>query len=79
MEDIVKSKAMSVYRGRKKSIDVAVVPDLKNECVGATEIARNLGIVRTGVYCVLQQQYFATGCKISKQSLFTAPASPPAC
>lgn len=47
------AKAKGVYRGRKRSIDRDVVLRLRQEGVGATEIARRLGIGRASVYKVL--------------------------
>ena len=56
MEGIAKAKAKGVYTGRKPSIDAAEVRRLHDhERMGATEIARKLGIARTSVYRVLQQ------------------------
>lgn len=55
MEGIAKAKAEGVYKGRKPSIDVEEVKRLRDqEGIGATEIARMLGIARTSVYRVLQ-------------------------
>lgn len=55
MEGITKAKAEGVYKGRKPSIDVEEVKRLKDQDgLGATEIARQLGIARTSVYRVLQ-------------------------
>jgi DNA invertase Pin-like site-specific DNA recombinase len=54
MEGIAKAKAAGVYKGRKASIDPATVRRLREEeGLGATEIARKLGIARTSVYRVL--------------------------
>ena len=54
MEGIAKARAAGVYKGRKASIDLQEVKRLKNvEGLGATEIARRLGIARTSVYRVL--------------------------
>jgi DNA invertase Pin-like site-specific DNA recombinase len=54
MEGIEKAKAAGVYKGRKASIDPATVKRLREEeGLGATEIARKLGIARTSVYRVL--------------------------
>ena len=47
------AKAKGVYRVRKRSIDRDVVLRLRQEGVGATEIARRLGIGRASVYKVL--------------------------
>ena len=55
MEGIAKAKAAGVYKGRKQSIDEAEVRRLKlQEKLGATEIAKQLGIARTSVYRVLK-------------------------
>lgn len=54
MEGIAKAKAAGVYKGRKASIDVDEVRRLRDrEGLGATEIARKLGIARTSVYRVM--------------------------
>jgi DNA invertase Pin-like site-specific DNA recombinase len=47
------AKAKGVYKGRKKSIDRNAVHRLRAEGIGATEIARRLGIGRASVYKVL--------------------------
>lgn len=55
MEGILKAKAAGVYKGRKPSIDVDEVRRLRDvEGMGATEIAKHIGIARTSVYRVLQ-------------------------
>jgi DNA invertase Pin-like site-specific DNA recombinase len=48
------AKAKGTYKGRKKSIDRDAVQRLRQEGVGATEIARRLGIGRASVYKVLK-------------------------
>ncbi|HIH9428579.1 TPA: recombinase family protein [Klebsiella variicola subsp. variicola] len=54
MEGIAAAKARGVYRGRKPSIDLAEVHRLYvDEKMGATAIARQLGIGRASVYRVL--------------------------
>ncbi|EGX5147429.1 recombinase family protein [Enterobacter ludwigii] len=54
MEGIAAAKARGVYRGRKPSIDPAEVYRLYvDEKMGATAIARRLGIGRASVYRVL--------------------------
>jgi DNA invertase Pin-like site-specific DNA recombinase len=53
MEGIAKAKAEGVYKGRKPSIDADAVRKLHEEGVGATEIAKRLGIVRSSVYRIL--------------------------
>lgn len=51
-----KAKARGVYRGRKPSIDPLEVQRLQaEEKLGATEIARRLGVGRASVYRVLAQ------------------------
>jgi DNA invertase Pin-like site-specific DNA recombinase len=50
LDGIARAKAEGVYKGRKPSIDVAAVQRLKNEGLGASEIARQLKIGRASVY-----------------------------
>jgi DNA invertase Pin-like site-specific DNA recombinase len=47
------AKAKGIYKGRKRSIDGNAVCKLHKEGIGATEIARRLGIGRASVYKVL--------------------------
>ncbi len=55
MEGIAKAKAAGVYKGRKPSIDVDEVRRLREQQgMGATEIAKQLGIARTSVYRALE-------------------------
>lgn len=55
MEGIAKAKAAGIYKGRKPSIDVDEVQQLRDvEGMGATEIAKRLGIARTSVCRVLK-------------------------
>ena len=54
MEGIAKAKAAGVYKGRKPSIDPGEVGVLRAEGLGATEIAKRLGIGRASVYRVLE-------------------------
>lgn len=55
MEGIAAAKARGVYRGRKPSIDPAEVYHLyTTEKMGATAIARQLGIGRASVYRALE-------------------------
>ena len=55
MEGIQKAKAAGVYKGRKATIDPLKIKRLKeDEGLGATEIAKRLGIARTSVYRALQ-------------------------
>lgn len=53
MEGIAKAKAAGVYKGRRPTIDAAVVQRLKDEGVGPAEIARRLKIGRASVYRAL--------------------------
>ena len=53
MEGIAKAKERGVYKGRKPSIDVERVRDLREQGMGASNIARELGIGRASVYRVL--------------------------
>jgi DNA invertase Pin-like site-specific DNA recombinase len=54
LEGIAKAKAEGVYKGRKPSIDVAEVRRLHGQGMGATAIAKALGIGRASVYRVLE-------------------------
>ncbi len=54
-EGIAKAKAKGIYKGRKKSIDAAIVSQLKEQGLGASAIAKRLGIGRASVYRVIQQ------------------------
>ncbi len=53
MEGIAKAKAKGVYKGRKATIDQEAVRGLKADGLGATQIAKTLGIGRASVYRVL--------------------------
>ena len=55
MEGIKKAKEKGVYKGRKRSIDIETVRQMRDEGMGATAIARSLGIDRTSVYRVLKE------------------------
>jgi DNA invertase Pin-like site-specific DNA recombinase len=52
-EGIAAAKARGIYTGRKSSIDPAEVQRLKQEGLGASAIARQLGIGRASVYRLL--------------------------
>ncbi|MBB2200466.1 recombinase family protein [Gluconacetobacter tumulisoli] len=54
LEGIAAAKERGVYKGRKASIDAERVRELHAEGVGASEIARQLGIGRASVYRVLE-------------------------
>lgn len=53
MEGIAKAKARGVYEGRKQTIDVHEVRRLAADGLGATAIAKRLGIGRASVYRLL--------------------------
>ena len=55
MEGIAKAKAAGVYKGRRPTIDLNNVKELKDKGLGATEIAKRLKIGRASVYRVLGQ------------------------
>ena len=50
MEGIQKAKAAGVYKGRPKTIDPAKIKELHSQGLGATEIAKALGVGRASVY-----------------------------
>ncbi len=52
-EGIEKAKANGVYKGRKPSIDVAAIHQLRGEGIRPTDIAKQLGIGRASVYRAL--------------------------
>ncbi|GAN54525.1 recombinase family protein [Tanticharoenia sakaeratensis] len=54
LEGIAAAKERGVYKGRKASIDTARVQALHAEGVGASEIARQLGIGRASVYRLIE-------------------------
>lgn len=53
LEGIAKAKAAGIYKGRKASIDVAKVRELKAAGVGPAAIAKQLKIGRASVYRAL--------------------------
>ena len=55
MEGIAKAKERGVYSGRKATIDVEKVKELKSSGMGASAIAREIDIDRTSVYRVLRK------------------------
>ena len=50
LEGIAAAKAAGVYKGRPATIDAAKVAALKADGLGATEIAKRLGVGRASVY-----------------------------
>ena len=55
LEGIAKAKIKGVYKGRKPSVDVAQVNELRKAGMGATAIANKMGIGRASVYRALEQ------------------------
>ena len=55
-EGRIEAKAKGVKFGRKRFVDREKVFELKNRGVGASEIARQLGIGRSTVYKILQEE-----------------------
>ena len=53
LEGIAAAKAAGVYKGRPATIEAAEIAKLKAEGLGATEIAKRLGIGRASVYRLL--------------------------
>jgi len=63
LEGIAAAKARGVYRGRKPSIDPAEIHHLRaEERMGASAIARRLGIGRASVYRALARQTGQQAC-----------------
>ena len=54
MEGIAKAKEKGVYKGRKPSIDAQKVRELRDNGMGASAIAKELGIGRASVYRALE-------------------------
>ncbi|WP_298282713.1 recombinase family protein [Acidocella sp.] len=55
LEGIASAKEAGVYKGRAPSIDAEQVRKLNADGVGATEIARRLGVSRPSVYRILSR------------------------
>ena len=53
LEGIQKAKERGVYKGRKPSVDVVRVKELKESGMGASAIAKEMGIGRASVYRAL--------------------------
>jgi DNA invertase Pin-like site-specific DNA recombinase len=54
LEGIAKAKAAGVYKGRKPTIEREAIEALRAQGLGATAIAKRLGIGRASVYRVLE-------------------------
>jgi len=52
-EGIERAKAAGVYKGRKPAVDVDAVRSLRDQGLGGTQIAKQLGIGRASVYRAL--------------------------
>jgi DNA invertase Pin-like site-specific DNA recombinase len=55
MEGITAAKAKGIYKGRPPSIDVEMITKLKNEGLGATDIAKRLDVNRASVYRIISK------------------------
>ena len=55
MEGVAKAKAAGKYKGRPKSLDTDAVMTFHAEGLGATAIARQMGISRQSVYRTIKQ------------------------
>ena len=55
LEGIARAKAAGVYKGRPAVIDLNKVRKLKAQGLGASEIAKRLGIGRASVYRILNR------------------------
>ena len=53
-EGILRAKEKGVYKGRKSSIDVDMIKELKSSGLGASAIAKQMNIHRDSVYRVLK-------------------------
>lgn len=49
-EGIAKAKSKGLYKGRPKTVDDQKIKEMKQAGIGATAIARELGIGRATVY-----------------------------
>lgn len=54
LEGIAKAKEKGVYKGRKPSVDVEKVKELRDSGLGASAIAKEMGIGRASVYRALR-------------------------
>jgi len=55
-EGIAKAKAKGIYKGRKATIDASNIVSMKERGIGASQIAREMGISRVSVYRVLKSK-----------------------
>jgi DNA invertase Pin-like site-specific DNA recombinase len=59
LEGIAKAKAGGIYKGRKATIDPAVIGELKAQGLGVSPIAEKLEISRMSVYRALGRRGFS--------------------
>jgi DNA invertase Pin-like site-specific DNA recombinase len=57
LEGIARAKAAGMYKGRSGSIDAVVVREMRSQGMGASAIAKALGIGRASVYRVLEASH----------------------
>jgi DNA invertase Pin-like site-specific DNA recombinase len=55
LEGIARAKAAGMYKGRSASIDAIKVREMRSQGMGASAIAKALGIGRASVYRVLEE------------------------
>ena len=55
MEGIQAAKKKGVYKGRPRSIDAAKIRALMGQGIGASAVAKKMGIGRASIYRVLKQ------------------------
>ena len=55
-EGVERAKAAGIYKGRKPNVNVEQVRSLRNQGLGATDIASKLGIARASVYRALKDK-----------------------
>jgi DNA invertase Pin-like site-specific DNA recombinase len=53
LEGIAKAKAAGVYKGRKRTVDIAMAKQFKAEGMSVSEIAKHFGVARVNVYRAL--------------------------
>ena len=70
-EGIKKAKERGVYKGRKPSVDVEKVKLLKESGLGASAIAKELGIGRASVYRALDTSVLNTCNSAAKKNPYT--------
>ncbi len=66
MEGVAAAKERGVYKGRRPSIDAVKVAALKSDGMGATEIAKRLGVGRASVYRVLAERKAAASTNVRR-------------